>query len=408
MRYDNIIIGGGLSGLVSGIALLRGGSRVAIISSGKSALHFFSGSLELWHEGAEAIAQLSAVDPSHPYVKIGAERVERYTTVVKDIFARAGVSLQGGAESNHLRLTPLGALKGAWLTMDNHITFNAEGECGYRKVLLVGFDGYLDFYPEFIARSIAERGVECRICSVALAELERLRESATEMRAVNISRVMRGKTVEELARKLAAMLADEELVLLPDVFGLGEENAVERIERLVGKRVMVAPTVSASVAGVRVQRALTEEFRRLGGEFIGGDRVTSCRIENSRVMAVCTANHEDEEFVADNYIIATGSFFSRGLVATLQGVNEPIAGLDVVAPTSREEWYGRDLLGAQPFERFGVATDQSLRPLLGGKPIENLYAAGALLAGADAVKEGCGGGIAVMSALRVVEEIEKA
>ena len=65
------------------------------------------------------------------------------------------------------------------------------------------------------------------------------------------------------------------------------------------------------------------------------------------------------------------------------------------------------MFGVQPFERFGVVTDQNLRPLIGGKPVENLYAVGAVLAGADAVREGSGGGIAVMSALRVVEEIEK-
>lgn len=407
MRYDNIIIGGGLSGLVSGIALARGGSKVAIISSGKSALHFFSGSLELLNGGVEAMARLCEENPSHPYAKIGVERAERYTTIVKDIFARAGISLQGGVESNHLRLTPLGALKPAWLTMEHHITFNAEGECGYRKVAIVGIDGYLDFYPEFIARSLEQRGVECNIYSVNLAELNRLRESATEMRAVNISRYLCGEVLGELARKVAEKLSDEELVLLPDVLGLGDEQAVERLEKMVGRRVMVAPTVSASVAGVRVQRALTEEFRRLGGEFVGGDSVTSCRVEDGRVRALFTANHEDEEFVAENYIIATGSFFSRGLVATPEGVCEPVVGVDVEAPARREEWYGNNLLGAQPFERFGVVTDQNLRPLIGGKPVENLYAVGAVLAGADAVREGSGGGIAVMSALRVVEEIEK-
>ncbi len=407
MRYDNIIIGGGLSGLISGIALARSGSKVAIISSGKSALHFFSGSLEIWHEGTVAMGQFGKENPSHPYGKLGVERVEDYTTIIKDIFANIGVVLQGSAEQNHLRLTPLGALKPAWLTVEEYLSFPLGGECDYRKVAIVGIDGYLDFYPEFIAHSLEKRGVECNLYTISLGALNHLRESATEMRAVQISRALRGEVFDEFARQVAQNIKDEELVLLPAVFGLGEENAVDKLRCVVGRRVAVAPTVSASVVGVKIQKALTEEFQRVGGLFLGNDSVTRCRIEDGKVLSLRTANLEDEELVADNYILATGSFFGRGLVATSEGVYEPALGVDVEAPTLRGEWYERDILGPQPFERIGVATDESLHPLLGGKSIENLYAVGAVLSGADAVKEGCGGGVAVMSALRVVEEIGK-
>lgn len=408
MRFDSIIIGGGLSGLLSGIALARGGSKVAIISSGKSALHFFSGSLELWHDGAGSLERFVGENSSHPYSKIiEAGSIEGYTAVVKDVFTRVGITLKGDGAQNHLRLTPLGALKPAWLTVEDYLTFDLEGECGYRKVALVGIEGYLDFYPEFIANELSKRGVECRLYNVSLAAFESLRESATEMRAVQISRSLRGEVLAEYARKVAQMVGDEEAVVLPAVFGLGDNDAISVVENATGKRVLLAPTVSVSAMGVRVQKALTEEFQRLGGAMLNNDSVTECVIEDGIVRSIRTANLEEDTLVADNFILATGSFFGRGLVATPEGICEPVAGVDVVAPASREEWSVKDLLDAQPFERFGVATDDHLRPLLGGKPIENLYAVGALLAGADAVKEGCGGGIAVLSALRVVKEIEK-
>lgn len=46
MKFDNIIIGGGLGGLVAGIESARSGRKTAIVSAGQSALHFWSGSFE--------------------------------------------------------------------------------------------------------------------------------------------------------------------------------------------------------------------------------------------------------------------------------------------------------------------------------------------------------------------------
>ena len=75
MKFDTVIIGGGLSGLACGIRLQKKGVKCAIISAGQSALHFSSGSFELLNRlpdgtavenPVEAVAKLEA---SHPYKK---------------------------------------------------------------------------------------------------------------------------------------------------------------------------------------------------------------------------------------------------------------------------------------------------------------------------------------------------
>ena len=76
MKFDTIIIGGGLSGLTAGIELSRKGQKCLVVSSGQSALHFFSGSLELFAAENDPFDAVSGLDASHPYSKIGLENVK--------------------------------------------------------------------------------------------------------------------------------------------------------------------------------------------------------------------------------------------------------------------------------------------------------------------------------------------
>ncbi|MCR5760278.1 MAG: FAD-binding protein [Bacteroidales bacterium] len=98
-----------------------------------------------------------------------------------------------------------------------------------------------------------------------------------------------------------------------------------------------------------------------------------------KLSAVKTANGVTLE--AGEFVLATGRFFSKGLIADMDGIREPLFGADVDYPEDRSKWFDPDFFAPQPFESFGVKTDRKGRILKDGKAVENVYAAGKILGG---------------------------
>lgn len=405
MRYETIIIGGGLSGLLSGISLAERGKKVAIISAGQSALHFSSGSFELYDGAENPLEGIAALSDQHPYKKIGVEAVSLYADSVKDIFMRAGIKCSGDKSRNHYRITPIGMIKSAWLTLDDYAILDSAETLPWRRVALVNFDGYLDFYPKFLESCFAKRGVDCNVFSLTLKEFEHLRESATEMRATNIARVMTGEILNKISQELKFHIGDAEAIFMPAVFGMFNDDAVNTLRSLVRVPLYLVPTMPASVPGVRTQIQLKNYFQKLGGVYLLGDNVTGGVMRSGRLCSITTMNHGDMEFAADNFVLATGSFFSHGLIASQERIYEPVFGLDVVADEHRSEWYDKDLYAHQPYMGYGVSTDNKLHCLLGNEPISNLYAVGSVLSSQNPISQGTGGGVAITTALFVADQI---
>lgn len=122
------------------------------------------------------------------------------------------------------------------------------------------------------------------------------------------------------------------------------------------------------------------EFQSLGGTLLPGDTVVEGVWSGDKLLGVRTSNLGDTLLEADNFILSTGKFFSKGLVADMDGIVEPVFGADVEYDSCRDRWYDPDFFAPQPFERFGVRVQEG-RVVIGGRPAANLFAAGEILAG---------------------------
>ena len=151
MRFDTVIIGGGLAGLVCGIRLQKAGKKCAIVSSGQNAMHFSSGSFDLLGKLPDGtpvedpIKAIPALGNEHPYSILGAETVEKYAAEAVDFFNGCGVPVYGDAHKNTWRITPTGERKPAWLKLSDFSPFETQDSKVGEKILIVNILGYLDF-----------------------------------------------------------------------------------------------------------------------------------------------------------------------------------------------------------------------------------------------------------------------
>lgn len=411
MRMDTVIMGGGLSALTCGITLAKHGKSVAIVASGQSTLLFNGGSMELLGsiDGQEVTAPLEAVatlPDNHPYRKIGTERIASLASEAKQLLDDAGINMEGRPDANHWRITPMGVVKPAWLTLSDHMRIDDLSHLPAKRVALMAIRGYLDQPNSMLAQGLRSLGMEVKVVEFSTSDITSLRRSPSEMRATSLAKhLMSNSALQRVAEQINALATEADLVLLPSVLGQNDDNDFQTLQSMVNKPLRLVATLPPAVAGMRMQAQLRHYFRMLGGTYLMGDTAVSGTFDQDRLTAVTTAKLGDMPLKADHFVLATGSFVSRGLMADYERVYEPVLGVDVDADADRECWTRFGVLNAQAYTQYGVATDNSLRCLIEGKPITNLRAIGSVLSGHDAIKMGDGTGVSMLTALAAAHDI---
>ncbi|MBQ6080323.1 MAG: anaerobic glycerol-3-phosphate dehydrogenase subunit B [Muribaculaceae bacterium] len=411
MRMDTVIMGGGLSGLTCGIALAKRGQRVAIVASGQSTLLFNGGSMELLGsiDGKAVTAPLEAIatlPQNHPYRKIGDDRIAALADEAKQLLADAGINMEGNAAANHWRITPIGVAKPAWLTLSDHLRIDDLEKLPAKRLALMAIRGYLDHPNSMLAQGLRDLGFDVDVIEFTTDEISSLRRSPTEMRATSLAkRLISDHALQRIADQINELAGDADMALLPSVLGQNNEETVKTLQSMVKVPLRLVATLPPSVAGSRMQASLRHYFMMLGGTYLMGDTAVSGEMEGDKLLKVSTAKLADMPLRADNFVMATGSFISRGLKADYRRVYEPVLDLDVDADSDREQWTQFGVLDQQAYMSYGVATDERLRCLKNGKPVTNLHAIGSILSGHDAIKAGDGTGVSLLTALAVAKDI---
>ena len=414
MKSDCIIIGGGLSGLTAAITLAEAGQKVTVVSAGQSSLHFGSGSLGLIgynKEGQEVnnpLEAISSLDEKHPYNKVGTENIPVLAREAKALLDRCDIKTTGVVETNHYRLSPMGVPIPAWLTLDDMEALTSKEELKGKKITLVNIAGFLDLPYHYTLDNLTKAGAICSYKIIQLEEFDFARKSPTEMRASNLAKVIHDKGItDKLAVAISHVAGDADVVLLPAITGLKDAQLSEELRRKVNTPVKFIATMPPSVPGIRILELMRKRLYALGGRILIGDKAIEGRFKDNKLVEIKTAHLPEETLTADNFILATGSFMSQGLISDYSHVFEPVLGLDVDSLENRNDWYNENVLKAQPYMDFGVATDADLHAIKDGRTIENLFVTGSILSGHNNIKLADGEGVSMLTAMYAAKKIVK-
>ncbi len=423
MKYDCIIIGGGIAGLTCGIKCASSGLRTALISNGMNSLHFSSGSIDLFgFDGNDSIItpfdhlkKLISKNKKHPYSVVGIKTIKESLTYIKNELYKENLELYSNGDHNHFHVTCIGTIKPTFLSQKS--VFNDKIKNAFKnkdKLCILNFEGYRDYFSEITANQLKNNpflsDYDITSAKITLPYYYSTEKNLHEFRSIDIARVFDSERyLPRIADEIIKASGDAKIISLPAFISINNFKTIhEKLENMTGKLIYEAPTLPPSILGLRLDTALRSRFAALGGEYSIGDKVESGKISDGNLEYITTKNYGSTRLQATTYLIATGSFFSGGLKSSFDKMEEPIFNLKFNGDQKRNKWYSEKFFDkkSHPFLSYGVSTNSNLNPFdKNGKTVKNLYAAGAVLSGYDPIAEGSGCGVAISSGFFAAKKI---
>jgi glycerol-3-phosphate dehydrogenase len=416
---DILIIGAGFAGLTAAWLCAERGLKVKLISKGAGATHWASGCVDVFghlppdtHQPIAspqaALASLREANPQHPYSLVNNNSLLQAIHQLQGLCEQAGYPLQGSLESNWLLPTAAGALRPTCLAPASMVAGSSHQTS---KMLIVGFEQFLDFYPHLVADNLHAQGVQTNALTL---DLPSLRQRHT-VNAMVLARLFdRAEFRQEVAQAIYPHLNGIGRVGLPAVLGLkNAPAALSDLQAQLGVPVFEIPGLPPSIPGIRLAEVLQTAIRKAGGQIFDGMQVlssTSDAADRRLTGVVSEAASRPVVHAASNVILATGGILGGGIVTDATGAAyETALGMPVSAPASRLDWLQERFLHPQGHPVFGCGlhVNAHFQPVdAAGQPWrENVFAIGGMLGNYDPIREGSLEGVCLASAWEVVSRL---
>lgn len=424
MAKGVLIIGAGLSGLMTAVAAARAGLDVKVIAKGLGALHWGAGTIDVlgYLPGDEeqavkrpfdALPALAARKPNHPYAIVGRDAVQEALADFRALTQEIGAPYGGAADvgDNLLLPSPAGGLRPALLAPQAQLGGDLSRP---EPMLIVGFRGLRDFYPELIADNLNKQGFTARAIFLP-------GELLTDRRDANTVHLANGLDDRNRRARLANALQDKvrpgERVGFPAILGMDDHaTALADFERMLRTAVFEIPTLPPSVPGIRLFKALRRYLLQQGVRVEAGMEVIATKTaaaadDAGDVLWVASeTSARPLKHRAQAFVLATGGVLGGGFDSNIEGqVREKIFDLPLTSPQQRHEWFRASFLHPEghPVFNGGVAVNEAFQPVDGDGRLlyRNLWTVGNALTDCDTILERSLEGVGIVTGVAAAAAI---
>jgi glycerol-3-phosphate dehydrogenase subunit B len=407
------VVGAGLAGMAATIFALQRGIKTAQAGN-TGALAYTTGYFDLLgqHNGHlltdpwQGLDTLRLDEPKHPLARLGNADIRTAFSDFSGMVSAMGVHYTQPGANNHLALTPAGTTKPT-LCIPETMLAGPQAMQQQRNTLIIGIHGMQGFSAREIVANLGTRWPQLSAASIEFPGIPQSGQVYPEV----LARMLElPKHRQQLADQLQAILGDAEAVGMPAIMGIHKPDKVHgELQRLVGVPLFEIPTMPPGVPGIRLREMCQQVFPDQGVDFIPQQKVQHLELRHGGATLHLKDSFGDVAIDSEFTLLATGRFLSGGLKADRDSLRETLLSLPVIQPECREDWYRHDYFDARghKINRCGIAVNNDFQPLdINGDPVnERLFAAGALLAGQDWVRQRCGAGVAIASAWQAVRLI---
>ncbi|MCB9139137.1 MAG: glycerol-3-phosphate dehydrogenase subunit GlpB [Caldilineaceae bacterium] len=412
---DYLVMGAGLSGLMSAYAAVQSGHRVKVIAKGLGALHWGAGSIDVLGYLPQArdavvrrpLERLADLPADHPYTILGPAAVQDGLDKFMRLTEELGLPYYGAeaAGENLLLPSPAGALRPAFLAPAAQ---SAGAASDGAPMLIVGFERLRDFYPELIAENLTRQGIAARAVKLPYELLSDRRDANTVQLAQELDDENR---TERLAEFLREAVRPGERIGLPALLGLTRHaQVVTRLALAAGAPVFEIPTLPPSVPGIRLFNTLRAGLEARGVRVEAGMEVIEMNAEEGVIRWVASeTSARPLRHRAERFVLATGGILGGGFMSDHTGrIWETVFDLPLTTPQSRSQWFRPAFLApdGHPVFQGGVRVNAAFQPVdaQGAPCFANLHVVGGALAGCDPLAERSLEGLAIATGMNLLKE----
>jgi glycerol-3-phosphate dehydrogenase subunit B len=316
--YDVVVVGQGLTGLLSSIWTKEKGHSVALVSQGTGKIIQSSGVMDLSpgkEEQENTLAKPALINKS----------VEEF----KDLTSRLGYPYQGNVQTQVPVVTGSGYVKMTTLYPETITPVPKTG-----NVVIIGFQEITDFKPEYIKGNLQKERPELTIDAITVRLGKSSLRTMTQLDAARLleQKEIRASVIQQIKSKMSEQsIKQPKLFVFPASLGVGQWRTVlSDFRDSLGSAITEAPGMPPNATAIRLNDVLVKEAVRTGIRFYTDTIVAGSNLERNQVQSlVVKSTGKTSNLEGLNFIIAGGGVLGGGLEVTAEGLKEQILRLEV-------------------------------------------------------------------------------